>query len=96
MKKCPKCNEAKLKESPYNKFTGYESYRCKNPSCNSLFDISDLNDKDDYISSDDIKYSLDIVKKASGIVSIKKAVISDVNTLLKEFEELMDRYPDKY
>lgn len=42
MKKCPKCSN-ELKKSKFNTLHGYESYRCSNIDCNSLFDISDLN-----------------------------------------------------
>jgi hypothetical protein len=40
-KKCLKCNSP-VKLSPHNQHTGYESYRCSNPDCNSLFDVSDF------------------------------------------------------
>lgn len=39
--KCLKCNSI-LKESPFNKTTGYKSFRCTNKDCNALFDKKDL------------------------------------------------------
>lgn len=42
--KCLKCNSP-VKSSPHNKLTGYESYRCSNKECHSLFDISDFSIK---------------------------------------------------
>lgn len=42
IKKCLKCN-SEVTESPHNKITGFESFRCSNLDCNSLFDISDFN-----------------------------------------------------
>lgn len=39
---CPKCN-SQVRKSQFYQLTGYESFRCTNNKCNSLFDISDFN-----------------------------------------------------
>ena len=44
MIKCPDCGSHAL-ESPHNKSTGYEAYKCVNTKCKRLFDLSELKPK---------------------------------------------------
>lgn len=48
--KCKKCN-SKLNKSRFSQMTGYESYRCSNSECNSLFDISDFSNNTSFKSN---------------------------------------------
>lgn len=101
--KCHKCN-SNLKKSPHSKLTGYNSYRCENTDCNSLFDEKDLL-KESYqyfpklITADGIKLTMNVVKKTSGIIEMnciadKTTTKSYTKKIIKTNNEEIDSFLD--
>lgn len=68
-KQCLKCN-SEVKESPYNNFTGYKSYRCTNKDCNSLFDLRDLT-KSEQVKNAVDRMTMDSQKRTMTTMNLK-------------------------
>ena len=73
MANCPKCHSP-VKESSFNGFTGYSSYRCTNKSCEALLDKKDL------IINEKFVYHV-----ANPTIPGRVVAINDKNSKLVEF-----------